>query len=142
MSFNVLVVDDSRVMRAMIIRTLRMCGLPLGQVHQAGDGAEGLQILVDHRVDLAFVDVNMPVLDGLSMIERIRQNPATATLAVVVISTESSEVQIERLSSMGAAFIHKPFAPEVLRETILNLTGTSDDQFGGNFAAAGGEVDF
>jgi two-component system, chemotaxis family, chemotaxis protein CheY len=142
MNFNVLVVDDSQVMRAMVIRSLRLTGLPLGEVHQAGNGAEGLAMLDENWVDLAFVDVNMPVMDGQTMIERVRQQPATADLAVVVISTESSESRIEYLKGLGAAFVHKPFTPETLRETVLQITGVSHEQLGGELAAAGGEFDF
>jgi two-component system chemotaxis response regulator CheY len=142
MNFNVLVVDDSQVMRTMIVRSLRMCGLPLGQVYEAGDGEAGLRLLDEHWIDLAFVDVNMPVLDGVSMIERARRDPATADLGIVVISTETSETRVERLRAMGAAFLHKPFTPEALRQTILQITGVSHEELGRDFAAAGGELDF
>lgn len=142
MNFNVLVVDDSQVMRTMVVRSLRLSGLPLGEVLQASNGAEGLKVLEENWVDLAFVDINMPVLDGQSMIERVRQNPATADLAVVVVSTESSETRIEHLRGLGAAFVHKPFTPEVLRQTVLDLTGVTHEQLDGDFAAASGDFDF
>ena len=133
MAINVLVVDNSAVMRKMIVRTLRLSGLPLGEVHEAGNGQEGLDALREHWVDLALVDINMPVMNGEEMIDRVRQNPETADLSVIVVSTDCSETRIEMLQKKGAGFVHKPFTPEGLRETINHLTGLAhDEQAGGD----------
>src|SRR3989304_5535912 len=133
MAINVLVVDNSAVMRKMIVRTLRLSGLPLGEVHGAGNGQEGLDALREHWVDLALVDINMPVMNGEEMIDRVRQNPETADLSVIVVSTDCSETRIEMLQKKGAGFVHKPFTPEGLRETINHLTGLAhDEQAGGD----------
>lgn len=142
MTFNVLVVDDSEVMRAMVIRVLRLSGLPLGEIHQAGDGRAGLELLERHWIDLALLDINMPVLDGEAMIERVRANPETRDLGVIVVSTESSATRIQRLRAHGAAFVHKPFTPETLRRTILDVTGLTDEQLARPVAVAGGDLDF
>ena len=142
MAFNVLVVDDSAVMRAMVIKTLRLSGLPLGDVYQAGNGAEGLELLAENWVDLALLDVNMPVMDGETMVDRIRENTATRDLAIVIVSTESSDTRIERLRSKGAAFVHKPFTPETLRQVVLQVTGVDHEQLGAELAVSGGELDF
>lgn len=128
MALNVLVVDDSMVMRKMIIKTLRLCGLPLGDIYEADNGAEGLKALEENWIDLALVDINMPVMNGIEMIERVRSNPETANLAVVVVSTESSETRIEMLHSKDAGFVHKPFNPMSLREAIGDKTGVSIEQ--------------
>lgn len=130
MGLNVLVVDDSATMRKIIIKTLSMSGLPLGDLHEAGNGAEGLEILRDNWIDLALVDINMPVMTGEEMISRIRQDPETADLPVIVVSTESSTARIEMLSDNGVGFVHKPFTPERLRETVLSMIEVADD---GNF---------
>lgn len=128
MALNVLVVDDSSVMRAMIIKTLRLSGLPLGEVHEAANGKEGLRALDENWIDLALVDINMPVMNGEEMIDRVRQNPETADLPVIVVSTESSDTRIAMLQKKGARFVHKPFTPETLRESIVKVTGVSDEQ--------------
>ncbi len=128
MALNVLVVDDSAVMRKMIIRTLRLSGLPLGDVFEAGNGQEGLDKLSQNWVDLALVDINMPVMNGEEMIDRVRQNPETADLSVIVVSTDSSETRIDMLQKKGAGFVHKPFTPEGLRETISQMTGVAQDE--------------
>jgi two-component system, chemotaxis family, chemotaxis protein CheY len=124
MAYNVLIVDDSAVMRAMVIKSLGLCGVPLGEIYQASDGAQALRLLQEHRVDLALVDMNMPVMSGEKLLEHIRQNPETADLPVIVVSTESSEARIALIKSKDAAFVHKPCKPMELRETVLRLMGT------------------
>lgn len=142
MALNVLVVDDSVVMRAMLIKALRLCGVPLGEVHQAGNGAEGLKILDQGPIDLALVDINMPVMNGEEMINRVRRNPMTADLPVIVVSTEGSATRIASLEKIGVRFVHKPFSPEHLRESIIDLTGGYDEQPSGEGAVPSGGFDF
>ena len=97
MSLNVLVVDDSGVARAMIIKTLSLAGVPLGQVHEATERPGGPGRAGEELGRLALVDVNMPVMNGEEMIDKLRSNPAWADLPVVVVSTEGSQTRIERL---------------------------------------------
>lgn len=132
MALNILVVDDSSVMRAMIIKTLRLSQLPLGEVLEAPNGQEALKVLDGKWIDLALVDINMPVMDGEEMIDRLRQNPVTADLPVIIVSTEGSETRKEVLVKKGAGFVHKPFTPETLRDTILKTLGGLDEQKAGN----------
>jgi two-component system chemotaxis response regulator CheY len=132
MALNILVVDDSSVMRAMIIKTLRLSQLPLGEVFEAPNGQEALKVLDSKWIDLALVDINMPVMDGEEMIDRLRQNPETADLPVIIISTEGSETRKEVLMQRGTEFVHKPFTPEKLRDTILKTLGGLDEQKAGD----------
>jgi two-component system, chemotaxis family, chemotaxis protein CheY len=121
MAINVLIVDDSAVMRAMILKSLRMTGLELGDTYQAANGQEGLDLLNGNWIDLVIADINMPVMNGEEMIDRMRESPETADIPIVVISTEGSKARLERLEQKGAAFIHKPFTPEKIRDTIKTL---------------------
>ena len=132
MAVNVLVVDDSRVMRAMIIKTIRLSGLQLGEIHQAGNGREGLETLNQHWIDLVIADINMPVMNGEEMIDEMLKNPDFEEIPIVVISTEGSQTRIERLQTKGARFIHKPFTPEIIRDTVKELLG--DKVFDGTAA--------
>jgi two-component system chemotaxis response regulator CheY len=132
MAFNILVVDDSSVMRSIIIKTLRLSQLPLGEVLEAQNGQEALKVLNDKWIDLALVDINMPVMDGEEMIDRMRQNPETADLPIIIVSTEGSEARKEVLMQKGAGFVHKPFTPETLRNTILKTLGGLDEQKAGD----------
>ncbi len=130
MAINVLIVDDSSVMRAMILKTLRISGLPLGETHQAGNGEEGLDALNRHWIDLVIVDINMPVMNGEAMIDSMRDNYNMKDIPLIVVSTEGSESRIERLLHKGARFIHKPFSPEIVRDTVKDIidVGVGDER--------------
>ena len=127
MAINILVVDDSGVMRSMVIKTLRMTDIPLGDIHQAGNGREGLDVLGEQWIDLAIVDINMPVMNGEEMIDRMRDDPGMKDLPVIVVSTEGSKARIERLEHKGAVFIHKPFTAEIVRDTIHRILGLGEE---------------
>ena len=126
MSINILIVDDSAVMREMIIKIMRMSGLPLGEMFEAANGQEGLQALDKHWIDLAILDINMPVMTGEEMINCMHKNPTTKDIPVLVVSTEGSQTRIERFRNLGARFIQKPFTPETIRDTVKDMTGIGD----------------
>lgn len=128
MSLNILIVDDSAVMRSMLIKTLRVAGVDLGEIHQAANGQEGLDALGENWIDLVLVDINMPVMNGQEMIEKVRANPIWEHLPVIAVSTEGSQTRIEALRKMGAEFIHKPFTPQTVRAMIQNMTGVGNEQ--------------
>ena len=142
MAFNVLVVDDSAVMRQMVVRTLKMSGIPLATVFVASNGEEGLSLLQDQWVDLLLLDINMPVMNGEEMLRRVRASPETETLPVIVVSTEGSETRLAALHELGAVVVRKPFAPETLRDTILRMTGVSDVEYYGAVTVADDSSDF
>ena len=123
MAVNVLIVDDSAVMRSMIQKTLKLSGLQLGEIHQAANGREGLEALERQWIDLVIADINMPVMTGEEMIEHMQANPNLKTIATIVISTEGSQTRINRLQGKGVRFIHKPFSPEMIRDTVKDVLG-------------------
>ncbi|MBN2583750.1 MAG: response regulator [Planctomycetes bacterium] len=127
MALNVLVVDDSAVMRSMIIRTLEMAGVEVGEMLQASNGEEALKLLDENWIDLALVDINMPVMNGEQLIEEVRKRDAIADLPIIVVSTEGSQTRIERLQQKGAKFIHKPFTPETISEIVEGVTEVAND---------------
>ena len=142
MAFNVLVVDDSAVMRTMIIRTLKMSGVPIANVYQAGNGEDGLNMLHEQWVDLMLLDINMPIMDGEEMLGHVRGNPDTKDLAVIVVSTEGSETRLATLQALGASVVHKPFTPVQLRNIILQTTGVTDVEYYGAVATSDNGGDF
>jgi two-component system chemotaxis response regulator CheY len=123
-ALNVLVVDDSAVVRRIILKSLRLAGVELGETFEAANGRDGLALLESHWVDLAFLDINMPLVNGEQMLQTMRANPLWHDTPVVVVSTEGSETRIRQLENLGARFIHKPFAPEAIRNVVRELTGT------------------
>jgi two-component system chemotaxis response regulator CheY len=142
MQFNILIVDDSAVMRAMIQKTLRLSGLPIGDVHQAANGLEGLQKAAEVWSDLILADINMPVMTGIEMIEHLRAKPETRDIPIIVVSTESSETRVAWLAERGVSFVHKPFTPEQLRAIILQVTGVTDEQLVADATVSGSGGDF
>ncbi|MDL1962764.1 MAG: response regulator [Deltaproteobacteria bacterium] len=123
MAINILIVDDSAVMRSIILKTMRMAGLPLEEIYQAANGQEGLDVLNRHWIDLVIADINMPVMNGEEMIDRMQENSDTKEIPIIVVSTEGSKTRIERLQHKGVRFIHKPFSPEIIRDTVTDITG-------------------
>jgi two-component system, chemotaxis family, chemotaxis protein CheY len=142
MTLNMLVVDDSAVMRSVIIKTLRLSGLQIGEVHQAENGAEALKVLGENWVDLALVDLNMPVMNGEELINQVRQDPETSDLNIIVVSTEGSETRINSLREKNVEFIHKPFVPEDLRAMVFKLTGVENEQQSNGCTLPGSGFDF
>lgn len=115
MSYNVLIIDDSASMRAIIAKALRLSGLELGEVHMAENGIRALEVLDEQWVDVVLADLNMPEMGGIELIERMRHKGMTGRVPVVVVSTEGRREIIDGLLELGAAaFLRKPFAPEQL----------------------------
>ncbi|MCP4546222.1 MAG: response regulator [bacterium] len=142
MALNILVVDDSAVMRAMIKKTLTLCGLPLGEISEASNGCGALEVLQNSWVDLALIDINMPEMNGIELIDEIRKRPDIADLLLIVISTESSQTRIDFLNDMGVGFVHKPFTPESVKAKIMEITGVQNVESDENLVAQDSSSDF
>lgn len=124
MSFNILIVDDSPIARAVLEKTLRLAKIPIGSLLQAEHGEAALTQLESSWVDVAFVDINMPVMNGVELIRKMKSAATTATIPVIVVSTEGSATRGEELRELGiAAQVRKPFNPEELRMLVLSVLG-------------------
>lgn len=127
MAFNILIVDDSKTIRSVIKKTLQIAEVPMGQLYEATNGAEGLNTMKDNWIDLVFADINMPVMTGIEMIEKMSQDKMLEKTPVVIISTEGSKTRIEELFKMGVrAYIRKPITPEILRNVVKDVMGDYD----------------
>jgi len=125
MAFNILIVDDSRVTRAMIDKTIRLAEVDVGEMYQAANGQEALDVMAEHWVDLVFADINMPVMTGMELIAKMSENEAMKSIPVVVVTTEGSSTRIEELRQKGvAAYLRKPFQPEELATAVHQVLGT------------------
>jgi CheY-like chemotaxis protein len=120
MGFSILVVDDSPIARAAMRRIMERCVEGVSEIHEAGDGEEGLAVLERTRVDALLVDVNMPVMDGLEMVDRVRAIPNLAELPIIVVSAALGDKQVEELRGRGVRFLDKPFTLEEVRETLTD----------------------
>ena len=109
-----MVVDDSPIMRKVIERACNICGYDSTSIFEASNGKEGLEVLEEHGIDLLLVDINMPIMDGIQMLEEVKKSSQNKNIPILIISAESNEERIERLNRFDATFIHKPFTPEKL----------------------------
>lgn len=124
MSLNILLVDDSETVRAVISKALNIAGLPIGQLYEAANGKEALELLKREWIDLVLADIHMPVMGGVELIERMCEDGLMNTIPVIVISTEGSKTRIEQLMSKGVrAYLRKPFSPETIRDVVEDITG-------------------
>lgn len=124
MSYNILIVDDSRTMRRIISRIIEMAGVPVQAVNQAANGLEAWEIMQKEWLDIVFLDLNMPEMDGISLVEKMRADRVLRELPVVVVSSERSEEKSRRLKEIGVnAHLYKPFTPEVMREVFREVLG-------------------
>lgn len=132
MAYNVLVVDDSRIMRDMVAKSVQMSGLDIASIDVACDGRQALEKLRSSWFDLVLLDVNMPVMTGEQFLVALRDDVGLRDTLVVVVSTESSQPRIARLRALGAGFVHKPFKPEELVEAVRQLLAAPKSAGGGS----------
>ncbi len=124
MALNILLVDDSETIRAVMERTLQIAGVECNQVFHAANGREALDTLACEWIDLVFADINMPVMNGVEMIEKMCADGLMKSIPVVVVSTEGSQTRIEQLKDKGIiAYIRKPFHPEQFKAIVDDITG-------------------
>jgi len=115
-----IVVDDSGAMRSLLRRSLETFGY---DVIAAKDGRDALKRLAETRIpDLALVDWNMPEMDGITLIELLREDPSYDAMKVVMVSSESAPDRIELALQAGANdYIMKPFSTDALAERLEGL---------------------
>ena len=120
MAYNILVVDDSTTSRKVILKALRMTGIEIGEVHEAGNGEEALETLRDQWIDLVLSDLNMPSMTGGELVERMAEDDLLEKTPVILITSDRNQKRLSRLVEKGArAWLNKPFHPEALRDVIL-----------------------
>ena len=122
---SVLVVDDSVTFRQLLCMSLtRLDGISEKNITQAGDGEEALAKLRDGAYDLVMTDINMPRMDGLEFVRRVRTDLQRPELPIIIISTRGSEEQVAKGLAMGASgYLSKPISMTQLRELVGSLIG-------------------
>ncbi len=128
MSYTVLIVDDSEIIRAALERTLKLSKVPVIQIFTACDGVDGLEKLKNNWIDIVLTDINMPKMSGIEMFEQMQSHNDLKDIPVVVVSTEGSSVRIDDLRSKGIrGYIRKPFTPENVRNVIMQIMEDDND---------------
>ena len=118
--YSCLVVEDSPMMRQLLVFALsRVKNL---RVTEADDGVDGLRKLAGGRFDIILTDINMPIMDGLKLVKRVRTDPVHKDTPVIVITTEGSVEDRKRALELGAnAYIVKPIVAPVVIQKVREL---------------------
>ncbi len=122
MAMDVLIVDDSAAIRKILQRVLRQTEMPIGNIHEAGDGVEALALLEQQKVGLILSDINMPNMDGLEMLGKLKAMDAHKGVPVIMITTEGNQNKVMEAVSLGASgYVRKPFTTEQIKEKLTGL---------------------
>lgn len=112
MGKTILTVDDSASVRKLLQFTLESKGL---NVKAAVDGMEAWEVLSHHAIDAVILDINMPRMNGLELLQKIKSDSAYATIPVIMLTTEGQDEEKEKAAALGASdYIVKPFKPSQL----------------------------
>lgn len=118
-TINALVIDDSGIMRKMVMRGLQEAALAEFEFAEAEDGESGLAKFNPRSTDIVFVDWNMPNMNGMDMVRRIRAQFPERHVPIVMVTTEKLTGKVEEALDGGVdAFISKPFTPEGLKKRV------------------------
>lgn len=119
---EILVVDDSKVMREMLIACLR--GQDSLAFTQASSGLEAIEQLSLRHFDLVLLDMNMPDIGGIEVVEFIRSQDRLSTMPIIVVTTRGDEVSKDRALKAGATrYLTKPFTPELIQLEVGSALG-------------------
>jgi two-component system, chemotaxis family, chemotaxis protein CheY len=120
MALDVLIVDDSAAIRKILQRVLLQAEVPIGDLLEAGDGLEAIEILKTRKVGLILSDINMPNMDGLQLLSELKAHPEWKSVPIVMITTEGSHNKVLEAVSLGAAgYVKKPFTADQIKEKLL-----------------------
>ena len=122
MDINALVIDDSGIMRKMVMRTLNQTGLANFSFTEAVDGLDALEKFDPNTIDIAFVDWNMPNMSGIDFIRKLHEN-ISEHVPIVMITTEGTMGKVEEaLDEAGVdTYVVKPFTAEILQKKLEPL---------------------
>ena len=116
---NILVCDDSQVMRRINSNILREYGIPEQCIYQADSGAEAISVTNLHDIDLFLIDWNMPEVDGLELVAAVRKMDRHKTTPIIMVTAESGRYNVvEAIKAGVTSYVIKPVKPAVLWEKI------------------------
>lgn len=120
--YNILIVDDSSTIRKIIIRCIGHTQIAVGSLFEAADGEEALAILKQQPIHLVMTDINMPKMNGLELLSRIKTDEQWKNVPVLLITTESCVETVLDAANKGAAgYVKKPFTAGDIQAKIEPL---------------------
>lgn len=123
-ALNILIVDDSATMRALLHRVVGLADLPIGTIYQAPNGQEALKILETCSVQALFTDINMPVMNGMELLREVAKRDSWKNILRIIISTDGSKLRREEARELNVdLYVEKPFRPEVVRDVLCQIAG-------------------
>jgi len=121
---TILVVDDSSVARKIVIRCLKIAGHSDCEFPEAGHGQEALDILKEQEVDLVMTDLNMPIMDGVTLVRKLKASPRLQHIPIVVVSSLLNDAAREQLRERGVdLLLEKPLSPAALSAVLGEIEG-------------------
>jgi len=122
MALDVLIVDDSAAIRKILHRVLVQAEVPLDKVHEASDGIEALEKLKTEKVGLILSDINMPNMDGIEFLTKLKADEAYKNVPILMVTTEGSQAKVMQALELGAAgYVKKPFTADQIKEKLTGL---------------------
>ena len=125
MGLKILIVDDSSIVRKSLTKTLAMTDLQVESLNEAENGRIALERLrAGEQFDLMFLDINMPEMNGVELLQNARAEGVLGAARVIVVSTEGSQIRAQQLAELGVcAQLWKPVRPESLTEAVIEVVG-------------------
>jgi DNA-binding response OmpR family regulator len=121
---KILIVDDEQDIVNTVQYRLKSCDF---NVITAGDGKEGLEKVINEKPDLVLLDINMPIMDGHEMLERLRSNPDTKSIPVIMLTAYSDRRDISKAADLGIEhYVTKPFDFADLMDKISKALESSE----------------
>jgi two-component system, chemotaxis family, chemotaxis protein CheY len=122
MALDVLIVDDSAAIRKILHRVLVQADVPLGKVHEASDGNEALAKLKAEKVGLILSDINMPNMDGIEFLTKVKADVAFKDVPIIMVTTEGSQAKVMQALELGAiGYVKKPFTADQIKEKLTGI---------------------
>jgi two-component system chemotaxis response regulator CheY len=122
---KLMIVDDSSTMRKIIKRVLRQAEIAVDNILEAGNGVEALeQLLANPDIGLILSDVNMPEMNGIDLVKKVREAHAREALPVIMVTTEGGQTMVDSAMESGAnGYVTKPFTPDSIRSALDPFLG-------------------
>lgn len=122
---KLMIVDDSSTMRKIIKRVLRQAEIAVDNILEAGNGVEALeQLVANPDIGLILSDVNMPEMNGIDLVKKVREAHAREALPVIMVTTEGGQTMVDSAMESGAnGYVTKPFTPDSIRSALDPFLG-------------------